>query len=78
MAISPGSHKAGWSPGAFLTLGQNCSEDGGKTRKEIGQAMAENVNKRYPTCELYDFVLILGESDHALNLHFSALVCQDS
>jgi hypothetical protein len=41
MAILPGSHKAGWSPDAFLALGQNRSKDGGKTRKEIGQAMAE-------------------------------------
>jgi len=55
MAVSPGSHKASWSPDAFLALGQNRSEDGGRTRKEIVRAMAENVDKRYPTCELYHF-----------------------
>jgi hypothetical protein len=55
MAVAPGSHKASWRHDAYLAIGQNRTEDGGKTKEEILRKTKANVEKRYRTCELHHF-----------------------
>jgi hypothetical protein len=55
MAVAPGSHIASWRHDAYAAIGQNRTEDGGKTVEEILRKRAANVEKHYPTCELHHF-----------------------
>jgi hypothetical protein len=53
MAVAPGSHKASWRHDAYSAIGQNRTEDGGKTKEEIVRKAKANVEKGYPTCDMY-------------------------
>jgi len=48
--------------------------------KEASELLAETVHFETPKVKFttrQEWLLILGESDHASNLQFSAVVCQD-
>jgi hypothetical protein len=55
MAVAPASHKSSWRHDAYFAIGQNRTEDGGKSKEEIVRKMKANVERRYPTCELHHF-----------------------
>lgn len=52
MAVAPGSHRADWRHDAYAALGQDRSQDGGQSREEIRQAMLENTDGLYATCDM--------------------------
>jgi hypothetical protein len=53
MAVAPGSHTASWRHDAYFAIGQNRTEDGGKTKEEIVRKTKANVEKRFPTCDMH-------------------------
>jgi len=53
MAVAPGSHKAAWRHQAYLAIGQNRSEDGGRSKAEIIRKRQLEPHQGYPTCDMH-------------------------
>jgi len=57
MAVAPGSHKAEWRHRAYEALGQNRTQDGGRSKEEVilkiqNQKSSDQPKSKYPTCDM--------------------------